>query len=136
DWEHFTYEISGTKLALKGRIFIDKPLRPNSLHFAIDGGLAIAERQPSNARLSDHDNPFTYRVPGCYFETRSKVARMDGRPTMTWKMMKDLLSALEEVLEKQRNYFEASFVLVDDSEISWGHGQIAKMGPPGRVAES
>ncbi|KAI4232876.1 MAG: hypothetical protein L6R40_007280 [Gallowayella cf. fulva] len=139
DWENFAYPIPRTKQILKGRILTSKRLNSNSLHFAIDGGLAKVQQQISvsspNTRLPAYDNPFIYRVPGCYFEMESKVGR-DGKPKMTWKMMKDVLSALEQVLEKQQRFFETSFVLTDDAKVSWGHGQVVAMGPPKDLAES
>ncbi|KAL8680954.1 MAG: hypothetical protein Q9224_006901, partial [Gallowayella concinna] len=134
DWENFAFVIPSTKFILKGRIFTGKPLRANALHYALDGGLVTAQEQLSHlgatARLRNRDNPFTYKVPGCYFEMRSKVARIDDRPTMTWKMMRNLVLALEQVLEKERKYYETSFVLVDESKVTWGHGQITERAPP------
>ncbi|KAL8788356.1 MAG: hypothetical protein Q9213_001753 [Squamulea squamosa] len=138
DWEHFAYPIPGTKQILKGRIFTSQPLRPSSVHFALDGGLAQTQYQLSTfgptARLFTRDNPYSYKVPGCFVEMRSKVAT-DGRPIMTWKMMRDIFLALEQVVEKEQRFFDVSFVLTDESQVSWGHGQVIEREPQLRPVE-
>ncbi|KAL8725595.1 MAG: hypothetical protein Q9166_007260 [cf. Caloplaca sp. 2 TL-2023] len=135
DWEHFAYPIPRTTQILKGRIFTDNPLRASSLHFTLDGALVIAQQQLSHlgpdARLWSRDNPFTYRVPGCYFGIGSKV--QGERPVMTWKMMRDVVMALQQVLEQQQRYFHASFVLTDTDQVTWGHGEVADRGPLSQI---
>ncbi|KAL8770165.1 MAG: hypothetical protein Q9209_004007 [Squamulea sp. 1 TL-2023] len=138
DWEHFAYPIPRTKQFLKGRIFTSHPLRPSAIHFALDGGLSQTQQQVSTfgptARLWWNDNPYSYKVPGCFVEMRSKVTA-DGRPTMTWKMMRDMFLALEQILEKDQRFFEVSFVLTDESQVSWGHGQLIEREPPLRPVD-
>ena len=48
---------------------------------------------------------------------------------MTWKMMREVFSALEHVLVREERFFEVSFVLVDEDEVTWGHGQVAENPP-------
>ncbi|KAI4183344.1 MAG: hypothetical protein L6R41_005442 [Letrouitia leprolyta] len=131
DWENFAYPIPNTREILKGRIFTSKPLRASALHFMIDGGLAQSRHElynSGNIRLRTKDNPYTYVVPGCFFTMRSKVAS-GGKPWMTYRMMRDVFAALEEVLEKVGKNFEASFVLTDEDRRSWGHGGVWERRP-------
>ena len=125
DWEHFVYPIPATKQTLKGRILTSQPIRPSALHFAIDGAIASTLwriSQVGNVRLEDADNPYIYRVPGCYFKIDSKVHQ--GKAMMTYGMVNGVLKALENLLEKKRQFFNTSFVLVDDYQRTWGHGEI------------
>lgn len=48
---------------------------------------------------------------------------------MTYRMMRDVFAALEEVLEKVGKNFEASFVLTDEDRRSWGHGGVWERRP-------
>lgn len=131
DWEHFSYPIPNTRQILKGRIFTSRPIRPSSLHFMIDGGIAETGQQLSklgNTRLRLRDNPYRYQVPGCHFEIGSKTSP-GGRPLMTYGMMRDVFLALEQVLEKAQRSFETSFVLTDQDQMSWGHGQVVQNAP-------
>ena len=136
DWDFFAYPIPTTSQIIKGRIFTSQPIRPNALHFAIDGAIAetiwrIAHK--GNVQLEDADNPFIYRVPGCYFEMASKV--FDGRALLTYGMVNNILKALEHLLESQGQFFNTSFVLVDDQKRTWGHGGIFDRPPlPSSVA--
>ena len=130
DWEHFTYPISGTIQVLKGRIFTSRRVTPSSLQFMIEGGLFNILREIAilgNTRLKDEDNPYTYRVPGCYFDFRSKTS--GKQPTMTYGMLGDVFMALEQVLEKAQRNFETSFVLTDEDRVTWGHGQVLAKSP-------
>lgn len=125
DWDFFAYPIPTTRQILKGRIFTSQPIRPYALHFAIDG--AIAETiwriaHIGNVQLEDADNPYIYRVPGCYFKMASKV--FDGKALLTYGMLNSILKALQHLLEEREQSFNTSFVLVDDEERTWGHGGI------------
>ena len=129
-WENFVQPIPQSRQVLRGRIFIDRPIRRLSLHYTIDGGMATAfSRLPprGDARLRREENPFIYRTPGCYFMIRSK--EIGGRPIMTYGMLVDVFKALEELLEKNDRSFDTSFVLTDDQRISWGHGEISSTAP-------
>ncbi|KAL8915353.1 MAG: hypothetical protein Q9171_000223 [Xanthocarpia ochracea] len=132
DWETFAYPIPGTNQILKGRIFTSEPLRRYSLRLAIDGGLTETQTLISSygptTRIRSRDNPYVSTVPGCFISMRSKVGS-DGEPTMTWEMMRDVLSALEHVLENEQRFFETSFVLTDEDRVSWGHGQVVQNPP-------
>ncbi|KAL8927857.1 MAG: hypothetical protein Q9172_001157 [Xanthocarpia lactea] len=132
DWEAFAYRIPLTNQILKGRIFTSKPLRRYSLRLAIHGGLtetqtSISSYGPST-RIRSRDNPYVSTVPGCFIGMRSKVGS-DGEPTMTWKMMRDVFSTLEHVLENDQRFLETSFVLTDEDQVSWGHGEVAQNPP-------
>ncbi|KAL8784766.1 MAG: hypothetical protein Q9195_008902 [Heterodermia aff. obscurata] len=125
DWESFAYPIPATRQILKGRIFTTQPIRPIALHFAIDGAIANTLwriSQMGNVRLEDADNPYVYRVPGCYFKMDSKV--IEGKAMLTYGMLNGLLKALEHLLETNEQFFNTSFVLVDDEKRTWGHGLI------------
>ena len=137
DWEFFAYPIPTTSQTLKGRIFTSQPIRPRALHFAIDGAIASTLwriSQMGNVRLEDADNPFIYRVPGCYFKMESKVDQ--GKAMITYGMLNTILKALENLLEKNEQSFNTSFVLVDDDKRTWGHGEIFDRPPlpPSSVA--
>ena len=130
DWENFAYPIPNSKRVLKGRIFTNRPLRPNALHFAIDGGIARAKSviaSKGNTRIRAPDNPFTFRVPGCYFGMSSKV--LGGEAIMRYGDMVDVLEALEQLLEKGQLFLETSFVLTDNEQKTWGHGEIFEQEP-------
>lgn len=130
DWDYFAYPIPGTNQILKGHIFTSRLVRPSSLQFMIEGGLLSTLRQiaiTGNIRLRDEDNPYTYRVPGCYFDVRSKTS--EERPTITYGMLGDVFMALEQVLEKAQRNFETSFVLTDEDRVTWGHGQVLAKAP-------
>ena len=137
DWEFFAYPIPTTSQTLKGRIFTSQPIRPSALHFAIDGAIANTLYRIShmgNIRLEDADNPYIYRVPGCYFKMESKVVQ--GKAMITYGMLNTILKALENLLEKNEQSFNTSFVLVDDEKRTWGHGEIFDRPPlpPSSVA--
>lgn len=130
DWESFAYPISGTIQILRGRIFTSRHITPDSLRFMIEGGLFSTLREIAilgNTRLRDEDNPYTYRVPGCYFDFRSKTS--GKQPMMTYGMLGDVFMALEQVLEKAQRNFETSFVLTDEDRVTWGHGQVLTKAP-------
>lgn len=130
DWENFAYPIPNSKRILKGRIFTNRPLRRNALHFAIDGGIASAKSAISskgNIRIRATDNPFIFRVPHCYFGMSSKV--FGGEAVMSYGNMVEVLEALEQLLEKQQRFLETSFVLTDKEQKTWGHGQIFEKEP-------
>lgn len=130
DWEYFAYQIPGTIQILKGRVFTSRRITPISLHFVIEGSLFSILREiaiSGNTRLRDVDNPYMYRVPGCYFEFTSKTS--GKQPTMTYGMLGDVLMALEHVLEKAQRNFETSFVLTDEDRVTWGHGQVLAKAP-------
>lgn len=130
DWESFAYPISGTIQILKGRIFTSRRVTPDSLRFMIEGGIFSTLREIAilgNTRLRDEDNPYTYRVPGCYFDFRSKTS--GKQPMMTYGMLGDVFMALEQVLEKAQRNFETSFVLTDEDRVTWGHGQVLTKAP-------
>jgi len=96
----------------------------------IEGGLFSTLREVAisgNIRLRVEDNPYTYRVPGCYFDIRSKTS--GKQPTMTYGMLGDVFMALEHVLEKAQRNFESSFVLTDEDRVTWGHGQVLAQVP-------
>ncbi|KAL8837524.1 MAG: hypothetical protein Q9170_002483 [Blastenia crenularia] len=138
DWENFAYPIPHTNQILKGRIFTSLRLRPSALHFMIDGGIAQTRHQLDDfgaVRLRIKDNPYRYVVPHCYFTMGSKVVS-GAKPIMTYRMMRDVFLALEQVLENQQRYFEASFVLTDENQRSWGHGQVLEREPEEGVGES
>ena len=125
DWVHFSYPILNTNQVLKGQIFTSRPLRARALHYVIDGALAFARRQMSssgNTALQESDNPFIYRIPGCYFKMGSKLRV--GKPIMTYKMMIDTLDALHDLLETQQMAFDTTFSLTDKNQKTWGHGEI------------
>jgi hypothetical protein len=85
----------------------------------IEGGLLSTLRQiaiSGNIRLRDEDNPYTYRVPGCYFDVRSKTS--EERATITYGMLGDVFMTLEQVLEKAQRNFETSFVLTDEDRVT------------------
>ena len=127
DWEHFTYPIPNTKRVLKGRIFTNRPIRHYALHYMIDGGMAQATSHISafgDTHLSFEDNPFTYRVPGCHFKMSSKLFR--GRATMSYGTMREVFLALEQLLEKEERFFAVSFVLTDEKQGTWGHGEVSE----------
>ncbi|KAL9013417.1 MAG: hypothetical protein Q9173_001893 [Seirophora scorigena] len=120
DWENFAYPIFPTKQVLRGRIFTSRPIRPRALFFMIDGGIATTRHQISelgDARLRARDNPYAYMVPGCHFRMWSKTAKGSGAPVMTYRMMREVFLALQEVLQKDEREFEASFVLTDQDRI-------------------
>ncbi|KAG7008541.1 hypothetical protein G7Y79_00005g016820 [Physcia stellaris] len=100
DWENFAYPIPNSKRILKGRIFTNRPLRRNALHFAIDGGIARAN---------------------------SKV--LGGEAVMSYGNMVEVLEALEQLLENQQRFLETSFVLTDKDQKTWGHGEIFEKEP-------
>ncbi|KAI4122532.1 MAG: hypothetical protein LQ338_005763 [Usnochroma carphineum] len=137
DWENFAYPIPYTKRTLKGRIFTSKRLRPRAVHLMLDGGLAHIRRQLAHLgyiRLRPADNPYIYQVHGCRFSMDSKTR--DGRPMMTYRMIKDVFLALEQVLENDQRFFEASFVLVDEDGVSWGHGEVVERVTSNQVSVS
>lgn len=43
--------------------------------------------------------------------------------------------ALEKVLEKSNRDFEASFVLTDADQVTWGHGEVSEKAPSSLVDE-
>ena len=125
DWDFFTYPIPTTGQILKGRIFTTQPIRPMALHFAIDGAIANTLWRISHlgdVPLEEADNPYIYRVPGCHFKMESKV--VEGKVMLTYGMLNSLLKALEHLLEQNEQYFNTSFVLVDEEKRTWGHGSI------------
>ena len=127
DWEHFTYAIPNTKLILKGRMFPSRPLRESALHYMIDGGIAETTSHIStfgDESLRSEHNPFIYRVPGCHFKMSSKVSR--GEATMSYRMMREVFLAFEQLLEKEEQPFETSFVLTDERRVTWGHGEVTE----------
>ncbi|CAF9907808.1 MAG: hypothetical protein HETSPECPRED_007909 [Heterodermia speciosa] len=137
DWESFVYPIPANKQTLKGRIFTTQPIRPSALHFAIDGALASTQwriAQMGDVRLEDTDNPYIYRVPGCYFKMESKI--VEGKAMLTYGMLVAILKALEHLLEENEQSFNTGFVLVDDEKRTWGHGEIFDKppSPPSSVA--
>ncbi|KAL8832070.1 MAG: hypothetical protein Q9191_000492 [Dirinaria sp. TL-2023a] len=124
-WDPIEYKIPATKQVLTGRIFTSSPIRPSSLHYVLDAGLGIAEARLASmgdVRLADHDNPFVYRVPGCDFQLASSVS--DGEVKMTYGMMKEVFKALEALLERPQRFYEATFVLSDNKNHAFGHGEI------------
>ena len=130
DWEYFAYPIPNTRRTLRGSIFTGKPISPNALHYMIDGGLATMQTRLSilgDVRLRDEDNPFIYRVPGCYFKMTSKLSQ--GKAGMTYGAMRDVFQALEQLLEKEQRFFEVSFTLVDDTKEKEGHGEVYRRQP-------
>ena len=130
DWEFFAYPIPTTRQILKGRIFTSQPIRPSAFHFAIDGAIASTVWRMAhlgNIRLENADNPYIYRVPGCYFRMASKV--VEGKAMLTYGMLNTILRALEHLLEKNEQFFNTSFVLVDDDRRTWGHGEITDRPP-------
>ncbi|KAI4275132.1 MAG: hypothetical protein L6R35_006292 [Caloplaca aegaea] len=135
-----SYPIPRTTQVLRVRVFTCRSIEPLPLHRALEGALSLAQQrlthQGPNARLLTRNNPFTYGVHGCYFEMTSRKAR-DGLPGMTWKMMRDVLLALQQVLERDRNWFEAGFVLAEATQGgNWGHGQVLQEVPMAQVADS
>lgn len=137
DWENFAYPIPNSKRILKGRIFTSRRISPSALHFAIDGGLAGTTSRISSLgdiRLADADNPYVYNVPGCHFRMDSKVLR--GRAIMTYGMMRDVFEAFEEVLERKQRFFSTSFVLTDQDQRTWGHGEIFDRPPSLSMSET
>ncbi|KAL8721555.1 MAG: hypothetical protein Q9181_007684, partial [Wetmoreana brouardii] len=141
DWIHFTQPIPSTKLLLKGRLFPTRRLRPSSVHYTIEAGVAVTTdhiQRYGDIRLHEFDNPWHYGVYGCYFYIDSKLSRdRFMAPTMTYGMVRDVLLALEQVMEVQKQNFEASFVLTDEDQVTWGHGEILKSKPDkGPVAEA
>lgn len=125
DWENFAYQIPQSRLIIKGRVFTHRRLRESALHYLIDGGKAQVQSRIDllgNIKISNRENPYTYRVPGAAFKLTSKVSR--GEPVMTYFMMRDVFEALEEVLEKQHRNLETSFVLTDLDKFSWAHGEV------------
>ncbi|KAL8860985.1 MAG: hypothetical protein Q9178_002498 [Gyalolechia marmorata] len=132
DWENFAYRIPLTNQILKGRVFTSEPLRRDHVRHAIDDGLmetqALVTRYGPTRRIRPRDNPYGSKVPGCYIGMRSKDGS-DGKPTMTWKMMREMFSALEHVLLDQQRTLQASFVLTDEDQVTWGHGQVAENPP-------
>ncbi|KAL8761318.1 MAG: hypothetical protein Q9184_002560 [Pyrenodesmia sp. 2 TL-2023] len=137
DWENFAIPIPNTRQILKGRIFPSRPVQPRALHSMLDGGLAQVQLQAyhlgSETRLRIRDNPYTYGVPGCHFMIRSKTRL--GKPTMTYWMVRNVFLALEKVLEKANRDFEASFVLTDADQVTWGHGEIWEKAPSSLLVE-
>lgn len=139
DWEHFTYSIPKTRRVLRGRIFTFLPIRKAALHYMIDGGIAqttsqITTLRRSNIRLEDGDNPYVYRVPHCHFEMSSKL--VDGKATMTYGMMKEVFQALEQLLEVGQRSFATSFVLTDETKVTWGHGEVFERSQSPSVSSS
>lgn len=123
--EYFEYKIKATKQVLNGRLFTRTRIRPDSLHHVLEAGLGIAESRLAalgNIRLADHDNPFVYRVPGCDLQMASNVD--DGEAKMTYSMMREVFRALELLLEKGQRYCEVTFLLSDDKNHPFGHGEI------------
>ncbi|KAL9595432.1 MAG: hypothetical protein Q9219_006449 [cf. Caloplaca sp. 3 TL-2023] len=139
DWEHFRYPIAYTKLILVGRILTSNRLSPSAVHFTLDGGIAeITDyiHNRGNVRLKESENPYHYATPGCYFIISSKLASPGGQPKMTWNMVRDVLFALEQLLEQQQRFFEVSFALTDRDRQSWGHGQVIARPPQNEVTTS
>ena len=127
DWEHFKYPIPNTRRVLRGRILTYLPIREAALHYMIDGGIAqttsqIATLGDSNVRLADRDNPYVYRVPHCHFKMSSKS--VEGRAIMTYGMMNEVFHALNQLLEVEQRSFAISFVLIDATKKSLGHGDV------------
>ncbi|KAL8930240.1 MAG: hypothetical protein Q9208_000857 [Pyrenodesmia sp. 3 TL-2023] len=137
DWEHFAHPIPNSKQILKGRILTSRPVQPRAMHSMLDGGLTQARQQiyhlGADTRLRIRDNPYTYGVPGCHFIIRSKT--FHDRPTMTYEMIKGVFVALDRVLEQSNRRFEASFVLTDVDQLTWGHGEIWAKEPSSLVEE-
>ncbi|KAI4207182.1 MAG: hypothetical protein LQ346_000676 [Caloplaca aetnensis] len=138
DWENFAQPIPFTQQILKGRILLSRPVRPRALHSMIEGGLAQSQIQirqlGADTRLRIRDNPYKYGVPGCHFIIASKTR--SNRPTMTYGMVRSVFLALEMVLEKSNRNFEASFVLTDVGQLTWGHGEVWERAPSSLVEES
>lgn len=138
DRQPFAYVIPGTTQILQGCAFTRNPIRPQSLHAALQVGLAHAQERLSargpNARLYLSENPYTLDVPGCYAEVVARRAA-DGLPGMTWLMIRNIFLALQQVLERERRPFDAAFVLKDQNKVSFGHGQVLAVRSP-MVAES
>ncbi|KAL8800476.1 MAG: hypothetical protein Q9182_005148 [Xanthomendoza sp. 2 TL-2023] len=132
DWDHFTFPITFTPFSLKGRILTSRPLRPTAIHYALDGGVAKTTddifKYGAKTRLRDTDNPYRFAVPGCHFYIGSTLAR-DRQARMTYSMVRDVLFALETVVERAERWFEVSFVLVDVKQVSWGHGELMGRNP-------
>ncbi|KAL8935047.1 MAG: hypothetical protein Q9211_004914 [Gyalolechia sp. 1 TL-2023] len=130
DREKFIYAIPRTTQTLQGWVFTRNPIRPQSLHAVLQAGLDYAQQRLShrgpNARLLLHENPYAIDVPGCYAEVKSRRAT-DGQPGMTWLMIRNLFLALQQVLERDRRFFDAAFVLMDENKVSWGHGQVLRV---------
>ncbi|KAL8899139.1 MAG: hypothetical protein Q9207_006349 [Kuettlingeria erythrocarpa] len=138
DWEHFNQPIPFTQQVLKGRILLSRRVRPRALYSMIEGGLAQSQQQirqlGADTRLRMRDNPYSYGVPGCHFIITSKTS--SNRPTMTYGMVRTVFLALEKVLVKSGRNFEASFVLTDVDQVTWGHGEVWERAPVKFGAES
>lgn len=124
-WDAIEYKIPATKQVLTGRIFTSSPIRPSALHYVLDAGQGIAEARLASmgdVRLADFDSPFVYRVPGCDLQLASSVS--DGKVKMTYGMMKEVFKALEVLLVRPQRFFEVTFVLSDNRNHAFGHGEI------------
>lgn len=135
--ENFIYPIPRTNQVLRGRLFTCRPIPPVPLQRLLAGALWRAQNRLSfegpNARLLPRDNPFVFEVPGCYFEMNSRRAR-DGLPSMTWKMVRDSIMALQQVMERPQNAFEAGFFLMEEGQGNWGNGQVLRALPDAQMA--
>ncbi|KAL9009833.1 MAG: hypothetical protein Q9173_005168 [Seirophora scorigena] len=135
--ENFIYPIPRTSQVLRGRLFTCRPVPPVPLQRLLAGALSRAQARLSfegpNARLLPHDNPFVFEVAGCHFEMYSRRAR-DGLPDMTWKMMRDAIMALQQVMERPQNAFEAGFLLMEEGQGNWGNGQVLRELPGAQMS--
>ena len=107
-------------------------LNPTALNFVIS---TILDQVQQRVMTSGEDspirpNPFVYHIPDCWSTISSASPRSTKGP-ITYRILREVMLALREVLEEQQRFHEAFYDILDADNAIWAEGSmLRKQGQP------
>lgn len=125
DIENFEYRIPNTHRFLTIALHKNAHIDDFAFSRVISMIIYRAQRHIDNhgdGPFLPQDNPYHYGIRGCQSTTFSRTGF--GALLMTYGMLKEVMYGLRVVLEAQRRFNVAAYVLWDEHGIAYGEGEI------------